>query len=289
MELKPYQAVDAEEIADAYSAQVLGVPHCHAVSAADFHAGIGGLPLRDRAQIVTRDRGAVVGFVDAGVAELDGEAVGAIPFLWYERGRRAVGQKLLDAAEEHLRHAGGEHVQAFPQEYRYPFYHLKAAYLSDRLGHVAALLVFNGYRRTRGEVFLDWPECEVEAPPAFATPMEISLEFPVGKGRLPGVTVRASLDGEEVGVCENKSCGEFSRAEAAQDWLFTTWLGVQDAAQGRGLGKYLLLRALHEMHEVGYRHAVISTALENHRAYLFYSNCGYHTVDWTYGFTRSLT
>ena len=87
----------------------------------------------------------------------------------------------------------------------------------------------------------------------------------------------------------NVSAGEYTRAEEAQDWLFTTWLGVEEPYQGRGLGRHLLQRALWDARDIGYRHAVISTDWENYRAFLFYSNCGYRAVDWTYTLGRELS
>jgi len=64
---------------------------------------------------------------------------------------------------------------------------------------------------------------------------------------------------------------------------------VVDELQSRGLGRHLLQRSLKEMHGAGFRHAAISTALGNHRAFLFYTNYGYRVVDWTYGLGRELT
>jgi GNAT superfamily N-acetyltransferase len=213
---------------------------------------------------------------------------GVIRFLWYERGQRTVGQALLDAAERHLREQGIGEVQAFPQEYRYPFYHLKAAYLSDHMDHVGALLAFNGYRRIRGEVFLDWPDYAPDAPSAVDIPVETSIEWRPGRGRFPGIKVRAYLDGRPIGGCECVSCGEYTHADEAQDWLFTTSLGLDEDSQGKGIGKYLLRTSLQAMHGVGYRHATISTAWDNHRAFLFYSNFGYRLSEWTHGYGRTL-
>ena len=44
-----------------------------------------------------------------------------------------------------------------------------------------------------------------------------------------------------------------------------------------------------EMRGVGYRHSAISTAADNHRAFLFYSNVGYHVSDWTFGLEKVLS
>ncbi len=72
------------------------------------------------------------------------------------------------------------------------------------------------------------------------------------------------------------------------DWSFCNWLWIEEQLQGRGLGRFLLRRARLELHRVGYRHAGISTAWDNHRALLFYSNDGYRFVDWTYLWSKAV-
>ena len=133
--------------------------------------------------------------------------------------------------------------------------------MSDHLDPVQALLGFNGYQRVAGEVFLDWPNYSPVVSSSPDVSVEVSLEWKQGGGMRPGLIVRARQDEKEIGVCECVSCGEYSHADEAQDWLFTTWLGVSDEMQGRGWGRYLLQRALKEMHGIGCRHASISTYL----------------------------
>ena len=150
------------------------------------------------------------------------------------------------------------------------------------------LFGFNGYRRCEGEVFLDWEDYSVTPMPS-SLPVELSVDWEPGRGQHPNCTVHAHQDGEQVGICESLCGGEFSSHADAQDWLHTVWLGIEEEFQGQGLGRYLLQYALQEMKKIGYRHAAISTSWTNHRAFLFYSNCGYRTVDWTYGFVRNLS
>ena len=137
-------------------------------------------------------------------------------------------------------------VNAFPQKHRYSFYMLKSAYMSDRLGHVAAVLGMRGYRRNGARCYLDWPEFTIVDPGPLPDGLPVDVEHTGGLGRLPGVTVRVEPEGKEIGICENVSAGEFSRDRLAQEWIFTTWLGVDDEYQGLGLGRWLLLRALWE-------------------------------------------
>jgi GNAT superfamily N-acetyltransferase len=289
----------APELASAYSAVICGVPHCYPVTGDEFACGVSttaaeahsDAPLRAQAAFVATEGAAPVGFIDAAIGRPEGARDaehGVVRFFWYPPGRRTVGQELLDTAENYLRSHGMAHVQAFPQEYRYRFYHLEAAHLSEHLGAVHALLAFNGYQRARGEVFLDWRDYEPVEPPAPGVAAQTAIEWRPGQGTRPNLVVKASSGGAQIGICRCMSAGEFTRNADAQDWLFTEWLGVEDEVQGRGLGRFLLRRALLEAHQAGYRHAAISTAWDNFRAFLFYTNFGYRVVDWTYGFLKSL-
>jgi ribosomal protein S18 acetylase RimI-like enzyme len=98
--------------------------------------------------------------------------------------------------------------------------------------------------------------------------------------------LQAFQDGEFIGECGCISCAEVQDVEAFQDWLYVDWLGVEDDFQGRGLGKYLLRRSLKELYDIGYRHASISCAANNGRAFAFYSNCGFRAFDWSYIFVH---
>ena len=209
-------------------------------------------------------------------------------FFGYERGARHVGQAVLEKAETHLKTYNISRILAFSQDYRYRFYHFGHSYLSDALDQVQGLLGFNGYRRCAGEVFLDWENYTVTPIPSSLS-VELSVEWEDGRGERPNCTVKAYQGDKQVGICESVCGGEFSSHPDAQDWLHTVWLGIEDEFQGQGLGRYLLQYALEEMQKIGYRHAAISTAWDNHRAFLFYSNCGYRTVDWTYGFVKDLS
>ena len=299
MDVLPYEPSMAPQLAAAYNSQVRGLPHCYPVSAEAFASAVSPGPgddemharLHSQSASVAAEGAAIVGLVDVAVEgpeEGEEKGEGLIRFMWYERGHRAAGQALLVAAEDYFRQRKLDKVKAFWQDYRYRFYHVEHAHLSDRLDHVHALLGFNGYERMVGEVYLDWPDYGPLVPAAPEVCADISLSWKPGRGARPGLDVIAHRDEKWTGICHSVSGGEFSDADDAQDWFLTCWLHVAEEVQGKGLGRHLLQRALQEMHDIGYRHAAISTSSENFRAMLFYGNCGYRVVDWTYALGRTL-
>jgi len=116
----------------------------------------------------------------------------------------------------------------------------------------------------------------------------VEVQQTPGRGLLPDVSLKAHLDGKPIGECVFISASAFSRRGGAQSWALCNWLGIPDSHQGRGFGLYLLRRALVEVREAGYTNAAISTALDNYRALLLYSNNGFHVVDTTRPFSRRL-
>ena len=284
-----------------YNRLTANVPHCYPVKEEELATAIRGVTtgkadkkeggLDSETAFVAMVNGEGQAFIHVGIGQIGDnreEDIGVIRFIGYVRGARHAGQTVLEKAETYLKAFNVSKIFAFSQDCRYRFYHFEHAYLSDALNQVQALLGYNGYHRSEGEVFLDWENYTVTPAPS-SLPVTLSVDWKQGRGQLPNCTVKALRDNKEVGECWSVSGGEFSSHPDAQNWLHTTWLGIQDAFQGQGLGRYLLEYELQEMYKVGYRHAAISTAWDNHRAFLFYSNCGYRTVDWTYGFVKDLS
>jgi GNAT superfamily N-acetyltransferase len=273
MKISAYEPSMSSDLANAYNYAVRAVPHCYTVPAGEMADAMAPATGKGRSHkrlhseeaFVAIEGDAILGFVHTALErpkEAAGEEKGAIRFFWYGRGHRKVGQELLNVAEDCLTGSGLGEITAFWQDYRYPFHGFGHSYMSDRLGQVHGLMGING--------------------------SEIALEWVKGKGARPGIVVKALQDDKEIGTCKCISCAEFSSADEAQDWFFTEWLNVVEDLQGRGLGRYLLQYALKEMHAIGYRHAAISTDWHNHRGLLFYSNVGYHVVDWTYCLARKM-
>jgi GNAT superfamily N-acetyltransferase len=298
MEILPLQENMIRHLTNVYNEAVAPIPHCYPANSYDMLAqvspalsGEANEPRHDEAVFVAVDQRKMIGFAHAAIGPKkpgrDPDA-GLIRFLWYRPGNREAGSALLKAAEAHCAALGYKEMHAFPQKHRYPFYLFSSAYMSDRFGHVAALFGLNGYQRCDGEVYMDWIECSVEKPGPLPDRLPVSVEHTAGLGRMPGVTVRVQPEGKQIGICENVSAGEFSRDRLAQDWIFTEWLAVDEEYRGLGLGRWLMQRALWEALQIGYRHAAISTAWDNYRALLFYTNFGYQVRNWTYGYRREL-
>lgn len=246
--------------------------------------------LQSQTTFVARERDNLLGFIQVGIGpveELNKNNIGVIRFFGYQPGERQAGQALLEKAETYLRAYNPNQIIAFPQDYRYRFYHFGHAYLSDSRGQVQAILEYNKYQRIFGEVFFAWEKYAV-TPTVLTIPIELTVNWEPGKGERPNCTVQACHDGNEIGICYSVSGGKFSNHPDAQDWLHTMWLGIKDEFQGQGFGRHFLQHTLHEMHNIGYPHAVISTRWENYRAFLFYSNFGHKVSDWTYGLSKVL-
>ena len=301
MEILQYTPDMQASLTQFYNHLTADVPHCYPVKEEELTSAISGVTtgkanvkdggLDSEAAFVGMMKGGVQAFIHVGIGQIGDnreEDIGVIRFFGYERGTRRVGQAVLEKAEDYLKAFNVSKIFAFSQDCRYRFYHFEHAYLSDALDQVQGLLGRNGYRRCDGEVFLDWEDYSVTPVPS-SLPVTLSIEWKDGRGQLPNCTALAHQNGEQVGICQSLGGGEFSSHTDAQDWLHTVWLGVEDNFQGQGLGRYLLQYALQEMKKTGYRHAAISTNWENYRAFLFYSNCGYETVDWTYEFVKDLS
>lgn len=301
MEILQYTPDMQAPVTQLYNRLTADVPHCYPVKEEEFAIAVRGVTtgksdvkdggLDSETAFVAMVNGAVQAFIHIGIGQIGDnreEDIGVIRFLGYERGARRVGQAVLEKAEDYLKTYDVSKIFAFSQDCVYRFYHFEHAYLSDALDQVQGLLGFNGYHRSSGEVFLDWEDYSVTPVPS-SLPVTLSTDWKDGRGQLPNCTAHAHQDDEQVGICESLCGGEFSSHADAQNWLHTVWLGIEDDFQGQGLGRYLLQYALQEMKKIGYQHAAISTAWDNHRAFLFYSNCGYRTVDWTYEFVKNLS
>jgi GNAT superfamily N-acetyltransferase len=286
------------ELANTYNTQVAtSVPHCYAVSPQELGAGRADKTGDDyrstfdteRLFVATRG-GEVQGFAHVSTGEIvhreQRQNGGFVHMLTYAPGERDLGQALLDACEQHCFASGASTIWAF-DGYAYRFHHSGFPLVSDRMGHVYSLFGQNGYKLAgEGELFLECLGYSVTVPPLTDPTVEVQVQIQGGRGERPNLTLQALRGETQLGSCVALSSGDYCRAPEAQDRVFVDGLGVADAAQGRGWGRYLLMRTLHQARQLGYRHAAISTGKRNYRAQLFYTNYGYRVTDTVYGFVK---
>lgn len=298
MEILPYTPDMLSPLTAFYNRLTAGVTHCYPADEKEFAHAMRGVThsvkdsetLDSEAAFVAMKRGTVLGFSHVGIGQTGDNwevDIGIIGFLGHERGERRAGQAVLEAAEAYLKAHNLAQIDAFSVDCVYPFYHHEYACLSDALDHVHALLGLNGYRRSDGWVCFEWQDYSV-TPTPLTVPVTLSVHWKEGRGTRPNCDVVAYLDGEQIGVCQSVSAGEFSSHPDAQFWIETSWLNIEDAFRWQGIGRHLLQRSIQEMHSVGYRHAAISANWENYRALLLYGNCGYQVADWTYEYHKKL-
>ena len=300
MKILDWDVANIGDLAYVYNAQIAArVPHCYAVSPEVLRKGVyektdPGHTVLQRAErvIVAECDGQVRGFAHIALGEMgwgqseQKQSGGFIHFLTYEPGYRDVGQALLAASERHLQSEGRCSIWAF-DGYLYRFHHFGFPLISDRMMHIYGLFGINGYTFAHdGEIFLAQPLPEISVPVSPDRSVEIVVRRESGQGNLPNVVTLAQRDGQEIGGCRTVSGGDYCRATAAQDCIFVDGLGVDDAEQGKGWGRYLLLRTLSEAQQLGYTRTVISTSKNNYRAQLFYTNYGYRVTDTVYNFVK---
>jgi len=278
-------------LVDVYNEQLKGTPYFYPVTVDEFEDGIRnrlnhGEKLYSEKIIIGKKDDKILGFahVSVGEAKQFGQARngGFIHFLTYKSGYRPIGQAILDECEKYLRSFNVPQIWAFLHSNNYRFYHLGFGYISDKIGHVLALFRMNEYEIDLGEIFMSYPGYEISEPKLPDNDIKIEVVQKHGLGKLPNLYISAVKDEKQIGECVTVSAGEFYRADDAQDWFFTTWLGIDEKEQGKKLGKYLLQRTLWEMSKIGYKNAIISTNIKNFRAQLFYTNFGYKVIDTGY-------
>jgi len=294
MDIVAFEPGLAESLARCYNALVEPVPQCYPVPAERFAspAALRHKRLRDEEIAVAREGTDAIGFVHVGIAlpandyeEPQGEP-GVIRFLSYPVGRRPVGQALLEWAEDWARNRSRDTMVAWEAQVRYPFYHFGHAHLSERIGHVRALMGMNDYHEIGGELHLTWRNF---APPKLDRP---SLDFDLNAEWEEGTTgkrlaVRAMRGQQKVGYC-HMDLPEQSPSPDASRWCYCAELSVAQRLQGKRLGLFLLSSALHEMRKVGCDHSAITTGWRNYRAQLMYTNMGFQVSDYTVVFRKEL-
>lgn len=301
--IKDWDLAEIGKLVHVYNDHVANVPHCYPVTPLEFETERAPgewvqkalqNEFHDEKLLVGEQNAEIRGFahVSLGSVNVHGQrkSGGIIHFLTYAPGHRPVGQALLEECERYLRDSGTSQFWAFQVSSGYNFYHLGWGHLSDRMSHVYALFLMNGYRTDDTAIFTEQRDYRISEPSLPDGRIEIVLEQNPGRGIFPGLRIEAFRGGKLIALIESLSAGEFSRHPEAQDCFIVEDFGVVDESEkGRGLGRYLFFRMLWEMRRLGYRHVVVSCSWNNPRAVLLYTNYGCRLTDTTYGLSMDIS
>lgn len=301
MKINQYTADLQVPLTQFYNQQISNVRHCYPVDENQLATALVGVTtgkadaseggLDSETAFVAMKNGYMIAFIHVGLGQIGEnreETIGVIRFFIYLRGERHAGQVILERAETYLQKYNIKQIFAFSTDCRYRFYHFEHAGISDALDNVQALIGINKYTKCGTMVFFDWENYAIKPLPS-NLPITFTVDWKQGRGLRPNCKIKAFKGEQQVGDSYSVSGGEFSTHTDAQDWLYTDWLEIEDEFQGQGIGHHLLQFTLQEARRIGFKHASISTHIDNHRACLFYGNFGYCAVDRTSEYHKLLT
>ena len=211
---------------------------------------------------------------------MEEQSGGVIYFFTHRADHRAVGQALLETAEDHARQAGASQVWAFQIVEGYSFFGF--GNLSDRMGHVCALFEASGYRPNEEWVVLQLRDYRVDKP----EPPGDDYEIAFSDRELPRRIIELRLHGEVIGECWANP--RAINAEVGTCFYVSDLVVYPEETKGKGWGRYLLLQMLWKGQELGYRHSLVKTHRDNHTAQLLYTSVGYQVCDVTRGYRKEL-
>lgn len=233
-----------------------------------------------------------VGFVhiaaDSNI-EVNGEDIecGMIRCLAFSPDQREVGQTLLNHAEQTFRAEGFTHADAFPLYHGYPFHNHKVGILSDRMPHVSSLLIEAGYKAHDGHLTMERSLDSAPMPDPYPG-VDVIIEKTDGAGIRPNIWVRATINNEVIGNCRSQSGCTYATHPSLETLSYTRGMGIKEPHRRKGIGRYLLKHALHEMRCEGYQTAALNCREKNHPAVSLYKSEGYATADTSFAYVKDL-
>jgi ribosomal protein S18 acetylase RimI-like enzyme len=215
-------------------------------------------------------------------SESDGAEIDAITALFFAH--PAAGQTLLEACESQ---ASGD-LLAFPAEHgRCPIVGYNGGWdgLPDRVPAVAQLLARNGYTPYYRELSLIGDLARLAHEPLDAPP-GVDVRESVGEFGLSYHILHA-LNGEhEAGECHYITLADMQDPIAARTG-YIWWLHVVPETRRRGIGRYLMLRALDHLRRLGCDTCWLTTGADNWPAQPLYLALGFEMVDCSASYRKS--
>ena len=279
------QASHAAALREIYVSATSAAPHCRFVPDVERFAECLLSPRATPTRIfVAEQDGAPQGF--AALVQIKSQGDGAerdeITALFFAH--PAAGQALLDACEAQ---ASGE-VLAFPADHGHcPIVGYNGGWdgLPDRMPAVAQLLARNGYAPYYRELSLVCDLAGVAPAPGDA-PAGFEVRESIGDDKQ--FVQHALIDGREVGECHYVTLASWGGERAART-AYVWWLNVQPEARRRGIGRYLMLRALDHMRRLGCDTCWLTTGAENWPAQPLYLALAFEIVDCSASYRKRVT
>ncbi len=265
MVISPYRETDLEAVIDLLNAVASEVPYSYSIDATEFGETVlapGAVPTLYPARLEHDPRGilvarlgeAVTGFVHVCcglVSEGDGDTLhprGIVRFLAFAPGRVDIGLRLLAAANAYVSAAGLTTIVAWHHSAGYPFYHAGVGLLSGRNYDSLSALIEGGYTlRQRWLCYsMDLAQAVTEWLPAQRLRVaqtagvepnwEMAVYYPTAARPCGRVRV-ATLDRLS--------------AQRGRPVVYLREAAVIEAEQKKGIGRWLVQRAINEFHSRG--------------------------------------
>jgi ribosomal protein S18 acetylase RimI-like enzyme len=289
---RPLVASEAGSAFRLFDRLTSGLPHGFAVPEERFSRFLWDTPrhLRKWATLASVRDGEVLAFARVGAyrpvnlwshaEEGDGLLFGP----WFIRGNEGAAAEVMEMAEawsqrnrSHLLFAF-DHVEAAT----FPEFHGGWSGLSERLSHIAGFLSRAGFRICRRELCLSRSLVSPFRPASPVSGLSASMSETDGRFSL---TAREGR--HDVGAC-NFALMHPARAcdPAASRCGYVDGLRVDDRRRGRGIGRWLVTRALEEMTRLGCEECRLTTGSENFTAQNLYYSLGFEVRDSAISFER---
>jgi GNAT superfamily N-acetyltransferase len=297
--IEQWPIADAAPLATIWAESTADAPYAYSVEPSEFARGIIPDAADDESLAVERFQKLIVAsdgtrpvafaHLCAAQVEVDGKdiACGVIRSIAFGPDDPEAGQHLLEHVERLLRSDGQIHVDAFPLYHGYAFHNHKVGILSDRLTHITSLLIANGYRPHDPHLTLQRPLADAPLPDQ-PPEIEVLVEKTEGDGARRDIRVSAVVDGTRKGTCRSMTGRRYAAQVELEDCGYTRWLAVDEDYRQKGIGRYLLRRALHEHQQEGYTCARLNVREKNTNAHALYQSEGYLTEDRSSAYLKDL-
>lgn len=287
MAVRPLQPDDLSALYHLYNHVTSPLAHGFPAQKEEFCLALRNPPphLRTSVVLVEEQRGAIVGFLRAGVARhvpdrwtltIQGDGMLFGPFV--APGDQTEGAFLLAAGMSILADRGASRAFAFDpvEALGAPFYNGGWCGLCESLPHVVTLFSQVGFRIRHRELCLLRSNLPLPEPPSPPHPLSLISETR-DRSRF---SIKLYDRGGQAGVCHY--CRMYparSSEPRAEQRGYIDGLSVQAHYQGRGLGRLLMLHALHRLKDLGCGSVSLTTGADNLRAQNLYYSLDFALVD----------